>query len=69
MRQDINAVAKHELEFALSLGGTAMEATASLMARCKQDPELYRQLMDPLLMDACQRAIEQQYRKVTRQSA
>jgi hypothetical protein len=65
MRQDINTVAKQELNEALSHGSTAKEAAASLAARCRQDPELYHQLMDPLLMDACRRVIEQ----VTRQSA
>ena len=47
MRQELSAIAKEELDYALSHGGNVKEATASLMARAKHDPELYRQLMDP----------------------
>ena len=68
MRLNISTVAKQELDRSLSHGSTAKEAVASLAARCKQDPELYRQLMDPLLMDACRHAVEQQSRKIIRQS-
>ena len=63
MRLNISTVAKQELDRSLSHGSTAKEAVASLMARAKQDPGLYRQLMDPWLKDACQNAIdEQRYR-------
>ena len=65
MRQDISAIAKEELESALSHGSNAKEAVASLMARCKQDPELYRQLLDPYLKDACCKAIERESHKDT----
>jgi hypothetical protein len=61
-RQDINTVARRELAMALSHNGTAKEAAASLMARCKQNPDLYRQLMDryghSTLRDACVNAIK-----------
>ena len=60
MRQDISTIAKEELASALSHGSTAKEAAASLMARAKQDFELYRQLLDPYLKDACQNAIERE---------
>ena len=65
MRQELSTIAKEELDYALSHGGNVKEATASLMARAKQDPELYRQLMDPLLGDACCKAIEQERHKDT----
>jgi hypothetical protein len=60
MRQELSTIAKEELNNALSHGGNAKEAVASLMARAKQDPELYHQLMDPLLKDACCNAIERE---------
>jgi len=65
MRQELSTIAKEELNNALSHGGNAKEAVASLMARAKQDPELYRQLMDPLLGDACCKAIEQERHRDT----
>jgi len=61
-RQDINTVARQELAIAQSHGGSAREAVASLMARCKQNPDLYRQLMDhyghSTLREACVNAIK-----------
>ena len=65
MRQELSTIAKEELDYALSHGGNAKEAVASLMARAKQDPELYHQLMDPLLKDACCNAIEREHHKGT----
>ena len=65
MRQDISTIAKQELASALSHGSTATEAVASLMARAKQDPDLYRQLMDPLLKDACTKVIERECHRDT----
>ena len=65
MRQDISTIAKEELASALSHGSTAKEAVASLMARCKQDPGLYYQLMDPYLKDACCKAIEHECHRDT----
>jgi len=60
MRKEISTIAKQELDSALSHGSTAKEAVASLMARAKQDRHLYRQLLDPLLKQACQDAIDEQ---------
>jgi len=65
MRQDISTIAREELASALSHGSTAKEAVASLMARAKQDFELYRQLLDPYLKDACQNAIERECHRDT----
>jgi hypothetical protein len=65
MHRELAAIAKEELNNALSHGGNAKEAVASLMARAKQDPELYHQLMDPLLKDACCNAIEREHHKGT----
>ena len=60
MHRSVSTIARKELDIALSHGSNATEAVASLMARCKQDPQLYRQLMDPWLQYACHNAIEQQ---------
>ena len=57
MRQDISTITRKEPDSALLHGSTATEAVASLMARCKQDFALYRQLMDPLLKDVCHKAV------------
>jgi hypothetical protein len=61
MRKAISTIAREELELARSHGSKPTEAIASLAARAKQDPRLYRQLMDPWLMDACRRVIEQEH--------
>jgi hypothetical protein len=58
MHKQVSDIAKEELASALSHGGNAKEAAVNLMARAKQDPELYRQLLDPYLKDACCKAIE-----------
>jgi hypothetical protein len=72
MRQELSTVAKEVFDTARSHGSGTIEATASLAARCKQDPDLYRQLMDTsperTLWDACRHAVERQYRKVTHSS-
>jgi hypothetical protein len=60
MRRSVSTIARKELDIALSHGSTAKEAVASLMARCRQDQRLYRELMDPWLQYACHNAIEQQ---------
>jgi hypothetical protein len=58
MYKPLATIAREELLSALSHGSNAREAVASLMARAKQDPELYRQL----LRQACEHAIEQECR-------
>ena len=65
MRKELSTIAKEELDGALSHGSTAKEAVASLMARAKQDLELYRQLLDPYLKDACCKAIERECHRDT----
>jgi hypothetical protein len=63
MRRDLSTIAREELDLALGHGSTATEAVANLMARAKQDPDLYRQLLDPYLKDACCKAIEREGHK------
>ena len=65
MPKELSTIAREELAGALSHGGNAKEAAASLMAHAKQDPELYRQLMDPYLKDACDKAIERECHRDT----
>ena len=60
MLKELSTIARQELDNALSRGSNAKEAVASLMARAKQNPDLYRQLLDPFLKEACQDAIEQE---------
>jgi hypothetical protein len=55
MRQELSTIAKQELDMALSHGSGTKEATASLMARCRQDRDLMRQV----LKQACTTAIQE----------
>ena len=65
MHKQVSDIAKEELDLALGHGSTAKEAVASLMARARQDLELYHQLLDPYLKDACCKAIERESHKDT----
>jgi hypothetical protein len=66
MRDEVSAVAREELGNALLRGGHATEAAKSMKSRAENDPVLYRQLMDPLLGEACHEAIRQACREPDR---